>query len=70
MILYVAKDINHRYERLQDMSQSNKPDIYQVGFNMKEQTFVAWTVGGVQEAKVEVLARRFFEQVIERDFGS
>lgn len=70
VILYVAKDINHRYERLQDMTQSNKPDIFQVGFDMKEQTFVAWTVGGVQEAKAEVLARQFFEQVIERDFGS
>ncbi len=70
VILYVAKDINRRYERLQDMAQSNKPDIHQVGFDMKEQTFVAWTVGGVQEAKAEVLARRFFKQVIERDFNA
>ena len=70
VILYVAKDINHRYERLQDITQSNKPDIFQIGFDMKAQTFVAWTVGGVQEAKAEVLARRFFEQVIERDFSA
>ena len=37
---------------------------------MEEQTFVAWTISGVQDAKVEALARRFFDQVVERDFGS
>ena len=70
VVLFVAKNVDHQYERLQDITQPNKPDIFQVGFDMKEQTFVAWTISGVQEAKVEALAYRFFEQVVERDFGS
>ena len=70
VVLIVAKDIDFNYERLQDVTKSNKPDIYQVGFDMKEQTFVALTMSGVREAKVELLARNFFTQVIERDFGS
>ena len=70
VILFIAKDINHRYEKLQDVSQSNKPDIYQVGFDISEQTFVASTIGGATEKKVEDLARQFFQQVVERDFGS
>ena len=70
IVLFVAKNVDHQYERLQDITQPNKPDIFQVGFDMKEQTFVAWTISGVQEAKVEALARRFFEQVVERDFSA
>ena len=70
VILVVAKDIDFSYERLQDLTKSNKPDIYQVGFDIKEQTFVALTINGVQESKVEELARRFFDQVVERDFSS
>lgn len=70
VVLIVAKDIDFSYERLQDITQSNKPDIFQVGFDIREQMFVASTIGGVQEAKVEDLARRFFSQVVERDFGS
>lgn len=68
VVLIVAKDIDFSYERLQDISQSNKPDIFQVGFDIREQTFVASTISGVQEAKVEDLARRFFTQVVQRDF--
>lgn len=70
VVLIVAKDIDFSYERLQDISQSNKPDIYQVGFDIREQTFVALTISGVQETKVEHLARKFFDQVSERDFGA
>ena len=70
VVLFVAKNVDHQYERLQDITQPNKPDIFQVGFDTKDQTFIAWTISGVQEAKVEAFARRFFEQVVERDFGS
>ncbi len=68
VVLIIAKDIDFSYERLQDISQSNKPDIFQVGFDISEQTFVASTISGVQEAKVEDLARQFFTQVVQRDF--
>ena len=70
VILVVAKDIDSRYERLSDISKSNKPDVFQVGFDIKEQTFVALTINGVQEGKVESIATKFFQQVVERDFGS
>ena len=69
VVLNVAKDIDYSYERLLDIKQPNKPDIYQVGFDMKEQAFVALTVSGVWSGKVESLARQFFTQVVERDFG-
>ena len=70
VILIIAKDIDNNYEQLQDITQSNIPDIYQVGFDIKEQTFVALTKQGVKETKVESLARQFFTQVIARDFGA
>ena len=69
VILVIARDIDFSYEPLQDITKSNMPDIYQVGFDITEQTFVALTINGVQEVKVEELARRFFEQVVQRDFG-
>ncbi|MCY3977023.1 MAG: Fic family protein [Chloroflexi bacterium] len=69
VVLNVAKDIDYSYERLLDIKQPNKPDIYQVGFDMKEQAFVALKVSGVWSGKVESLARQFFTQVVERDFG-
>ena len=70
VILNVAKDIDYSYERLLDITQPNKPDIYQVGFDMNEQAFVALTISGLWNGKVETLARQFFTQVVERDFGA
>ena len=70
VILFVAKDEDSSYVRLEDITKSNKPDIYQVGFDMQAQSYVALTIGGVRETKIEALARKFFDQVIERDFRS
>lgn len=72
VVLLVAKAIGYEYEYvlLQDITQTNTPDIYQVGFDMDTQSFVALTVSGPREAKAEAFARQFFEQVVERDFGS
>lgn len=71
VILILAKDpdLSYFYVPLDEISQPNRLDIFQVGFNLKEQQFVASTTGGVWEGKVEDLAWKFFEQVIERDFG-
>lgn len=71
VILIVAKDLdlNYFYVPLEEITKSNVPDFFQVGFNMKEQKFVASTIGDIKwEGKVEDLAWKFFEQVIERDF--
>ena len=70
VVLFVAKQIDHTYVQLGDISGCDKPDFYQVGFDMKDQTFVASRSGGDNwDGKVEALARHFFEQVVERDFG-
>ena len=72
VILMLAKDLelNYHYVPLNEIAQTNKPDIYQVGFNMKEQKFIASRAGQVWEGKVEDLAWKFFNQVVERDFSS
>jgi len=68
VVLITAKDIDYRYVPLRDITQSNKPDLVQVGFDIKKQTFVALTISGVQEGKVENFARQFFEQAVQRGF--
>ena len=72
VILIIAKDedYNYSYVPLEDVTQWSKPDIYQVGFDMKKQDFVALTISGVQEGKVESFARQFFDQVVRRDFSA
>ena len=68
--LILAKDIDHRYERVQYLSQPNTPDMFQVAFDMTAQTFVALKASGEWTGKAGDLARTFLEQVIERDFGA
>ncbi len=73
VILILAKDLdlNYYYVPLGEVEKPNIPDIYQVGFNLKEQKYVASTIAnGSWEGKVEDLAWKFFDQVIKRDFGS
>ncbi|MDE2950820.1 MAG: Fic family protein [Chloroflexota bacterium] len=73
VILILAKDpeLNYVYAPVEELTQSNTPDIFQVGFNLKEQKFVASTIGGRSwEGKVEDLAWKFFDQVMQRDFGA
>lgn len=70
VVLILAKGIDYDWEYipLEDITQSNIPDMYQVGYDMKEEKFVALTVGGVEEGKVEFLATKFLNQVVQRDF--
>ena len=72
VVLILAKDLalNYFYVPMHELTQSNHLDIYQVGFNMKKQEFVASTAGGIWTGTVEELAYMFFEQVVERDFGA
>lgn len=69
VILIIAKNIDYSYVVLRYITQSNKPDMIQVGFDMDKQAFVALTINGVQEGKAETFAKNFFEQVVQRDFG-
>ena len=70
LLVAKAHGYDYQYELLKNITQPNSPDIYQVGFDMESQSFVALTISGIREAKAESLARQFFTQVIERDFGS
>ena len=70
LILAKGIDYNWEYIPLEDITQSNIPDMYQVGYDMKEEKFVSLTVGGVEEGKVESIATKFFKQVVQRDFGA
>lgn len=72
VILILAKDVNlnNQYVMMREVSQPKRLDIFQVGFNIKEQVFIASTSSGLWEGKVEDLAWKFFEQVIERDFSA
>ncbi len=69
VVLIIAKDIDYYgYVPLMDITQSNTPDMYQVGFDMKKQAFVALTISSVQDGKAEDFARKFFDQAVQRDF--
>ena len=69
VVLYVAKNTDYGYERVQYISQSNTPDIYQVGFDLGSRKFVTFGGSGIRERKLENLVRQFFTQVVRRDFG-
>ena len=69
VVLILAKDTDYGgYVQLRNINQSNKPDMVQVGFDMKKQAFVALTISGVQEGKVENFAKKFFDQAVQWDF--
>lgn len=70
VVLFVAKNTDYGYERLQYISQSNIPDIYQVGFDLDSRKFVAFGSGGIRERNPVNLVRQFFNEVSKRDFGA
>lgn len=72
VVLILAKGIDYEWEYipLEEITQSNKPDMYQVGYDMKEEKFVALSVSGVEEGKVESIANKFFQQAAQRDFSA
>ncbi len=72
VVLLIGKAVGHEYEieLLKYITQPNIPDIYEVGFDIESQNFVALTPRKPIESKAETIARKFFTQVIERDFGA
>ncbi len=67
--LIIAKNSAAGYERLQKIEEPNTVDLFQIGFDIRNNRFVALTKSAVRERIPETLTRQFFEQVIERDFG-
>jgi len=57
------------YEKLEDVSSPNVPSIVEIGYKLAEETFVSRDrAGNLSEEKLDVLGRRFFEEVIDMHF--
>jgi len=57
------------YEKLEDVSSPNVPSIVEIGYKLAEETFVSRDrSGNLSEEKLDVLGRRFFEEVIDMHF--
>ncbi len=69
VILFIAKNTIDGYERLQDISQSSIPDVYQIGFDTDSREYVTLGVSGIRERNLVELSRQFFDHIFKRDFG-
>lgn len=59
------------YERLENIDAPNVPDIVEIGYKMRDETFVARNRNGkVVAHKVERIVQTFFEQVTAKHFAS
>jgi Fic family protein len=60
-----------RYERLDSIASSNVPNVVEVGYNAKNETFVVRGINSqVREEKIEPLCRNFIKDVVEKHFAS
>ena len=59
------------YERLENVSAPNTPTLGEVGYNSKQEKFIARKLpSSVAVSKIEALCREFFEDVVQKHFGS
>jgi len=72
VVLCIAKNTRYGYVRLEDITQSNNPDVHQIGFDLDPDSrkFITQGIGGVRQRNLDSIVKQFFTQVIERDFGS
>ena len=72
--LHVAREEppgSYLYEKLESLSADNVPDLVEIGYQPREEKFIArYRSGVVQRGKIEDIGRTFFEQVIGRQFIS
>lgn len=72
--LHVAREEpseSWNYERLSDIKAPNVPDIHELGYNPKAEKFVSKGKSPrSKQDKIEVLGKRFFQEVIEKHFAS
>lgn len=70
--LHVATEVSpFFYERLDNITRTDLPDIREAGWNAADEQFLIRTGGGViQRLRVEEIVRHFFEQVVQRNFPS
>lgn len=72
--LHVAREEpanSYYYERLDNITTQNIPDVSEVGYNISEERFVvrAPKRDRSRSSQVETLARQFFDEVIKRHFA-
>ncbi len=72
VVLVIAKNTEQGYKRLDSLGEhrASAPDILQIGFDVHTRSFVAVGRAGVRERNTASLVKQFFEEVLERDFGS
>lgn len=72
VVLVVAKNTEQGYERLDKLSEHGirVPDIFHIGFDVQTRRFVAVGRRGMRERNPASLVKQFFEEVVERDFGT
>ena len=72
--LHVAREDpsgSFHYERLANLSHPNVPDLFEVGYNVMDETFVTSQRGQARVGgKVESIGRAFFEDVISKHFST
>jgi Fic family protein len=70
--LFVAREETGgslRYQRLDHLTAPNIPSIVELGYKPAEETFISRNQRGIlKEEKLDVLGRRFFEDVIDLHF--
>ena len=71
--LHVAREEpegSFHYERLEHIMTPNVPDLVEIGYHAKEESFAARLVNGrVSHGRIEDMGRKFFDDVIRRHFG-
>ena len=72
VVLLIARAEGYEYDDqlLMHGPQHKIPDLYKIGFDIRTQGFVARTVSGVEDGTAEQFARKFYSQVVQRDFGA
>ncbi len=72
VVLVIAKNTADGYQSLYNLSSRGEsvPDIFQIGFTMDSRKFLTNGKAGVRERNLANVVKLFFNQVVERDFGT
>jgi hypothetical protein len=72
--LHVAREDppnSYNYERLENLTAPNVPSLLELGYDSKNERFIArYRSGTVREGKIEDIGRQFFEEVVSIHFSS
>ena len=61
---------SYHYERLDQITAPNVPDLREIGYDMKRESFVFFgRQGHPKSGRIEPLGRKFFEEVLKKHFS-